>query len=205
MEPAPGAGKSPPPKPPWDRKRWAMVAFMIVIAAVVAAVSLPGLVVEPPGGTSGPISATVPGTTIIPPHHRTPVPAAPKSPGATPTETAEATLSPTPSETLSGPPGFTVSIFPVQATAKKGDTVVYHMTIEAQNGFTGEIHMMVTAGFLFFSDTKDLGVQEPPYPKTIDYAFTVPGTLPPGVTVNGVVTSTSEGITREDHLSLTVQ
>ena len=97
-----------------------------------------------------------------------------------------------------------MSITPTHATAGKGETVVYKMRIEAQNGFSGKIHMEVTASFLIFSQTQDLGFQEPPYPKTIEYPFTVPDTLPPGMTVNGVVRSTGDGITREDHLSLTV-
>jgi hypothetical protein len=80
------------------------------------------------------------------------------------------------------------------------------MTIEPRDCFSGEIHMTLTAtAFLFMSQTEDLGVQEPPYPKTIEYPFTVPDNWPSGLTVNGVVTSTGDGITREGHLSLTVR
>jgi hypothetical protein len=65
--------------------------------------------------------------------------------------------------------------------------------------------MELVASVLFFSHTYDLGIQEPPYPKTVEYPFTVPDNLPSGVTVNGVVSSTGGGITREDQLSLTVR
>ena len=196
MEPAPAVEENPPPPSP-DRRKWAILALIIVIAGIAAAASLPGLLTPPPVDQAHPISGTVPQTTITPPSHRTPRPTLPVSPGATP--------SVTPAPTPSGPPGFTVTISPTQITASRGYTVVYHMKVEAQNGFSDQIHMEVTAGFLFFSQTQDLGIQEPPYPKTIDYPFKVPDTLPPGVTVNGVVRSTGGGITREDHLSLTVQ
>jgi hypothetical protein len=98
-----------------------------------------------------------------------------------------------------------VTVSPTQITAGRGETVTYQMMIEAQNGFSGDIHMELVASVLFFSHTYDLGIQEPPYPKTVEYPFTVPDNLPSGVTVNGVVSSTGGGITREDQLSLTVR
>jgi hypothetical protein len=203
MDPVPDTGESPasPPQVPPDRKKLAQTIFVLLMAAVLAAALLPGLLVQPPQGGIGEISTTISATTIAPPVHRTPVRTPPGTPGATPS----ATPSPTATQTYSGPPGFTVTITPPQATAGRGETVTYTMLIEAQNGFDGQIHMVVTAGFLFFSQSQDLGYQSPPYPKTIEYPFTVPDTLPPGVTVNGVVTSTGGGITREDHLSLTVR
>jgi hypothetical protein len=79
------------------------------------------------------------------------------------------------------------------------------MKIEGQNGFSDEIHMQIVASVLFFSQTQDLGIQTPPYPKTIEYPFKVPDTLFPGTTVNGVLTSTGGGITHEDRLTLTVK
>lgn len=202
MEPAPGVEESPPQAAP-DRKKWVVISFILGGAVVIAAASLPGLLMKPPQGVPHPVSGTVPGTTIIPPSHRTPGTTIPASPGATPPITGQATPSPT--STPNGPPGFTVTVSPARITASKGETVTYHMKIEAQNGFSDTIHMELTAGVLFFSQTYDLGTQEPPYPKTIEYPFKVPDTLPPGVTVNGVVRSTGGGITREDQLSLTVQ
>jgi len=79
------------------------------------------------------------------------------------------------------------------------------MTITAQNGFSASVHMELVASVLFFSKTYDLGTVNPPYPTTLNYPFTVPNSLPSGVAVNGVVTSTGGGITREDDLTLTVQ
>jgi len=212
--PEPVAEGSPQQTPPgW--KRWAVPGLVIAVAVVVGAVLLLTFLPTPSHvSTSQPAitiaGTTVPPTTIARPRHRTPA-----TPGATqslteePTQPAQETTAPTPAPTPAcvpnGEPGFTVTISPAQATAHRGDTVVYHMTVDAENCFSDEIHMTVTAGFLFFSQTQDLGVQDPPYPKTLDYAFKVPDTLPPGVTVNGVVTSTGGGITREDQLSLTVQ
>lgn len=200
MEPAPVAEESPPPTSP-DRRRWVITALIIVIAEITAAAFLPRILTTPGSGHAISISGTVLPTTITPPSHRTPGPAVPASPGATPSGTSSATSSPIPG----GPPGFTVTISPVQTTAGRGETVTYQMRIEAQNGFSDEIHMELAASVLFFSQTYDLGIQGPPYPKTVEYPFTVPGNLPSGVTVNGVLTSTGGGITREDQLTLTVR
>ena len=200
MEPAPAVEENPSPSPP-DRGKWAIIALIIVIAGIAAAAFLPPLLTTPPAEQAHPISGTIPQTTITPPYHRTPGPTGPVSPGVTPW----VTLSATPSTTPSGPPGFTVIISPVQASAGKGETVTYTMKIEAQNGFSAKIHMELVASVLFFSQTYDLGTQEPPYPKTVEYPFTVPDSLWPGTTVNGVLRSTGGGITREDQLTLTVR
>ncbi|MDD1663974.1 MAG: hypothetical protein LUQ32_01350 [Methanomicrobiales archaeon] len=196
MEPAPAVDENPPPAPP-DRRKWAIIALIIVIGGIAAAASLPGLLPPHPADQAHPIMGTIPQTTITPPTYRTPRPATSVTPGATP--------SVTPSTTPGGPPGFTVTISPVQASAGKGETVTYTMKIEAQNGFSGKIHMELVAGVLFFSQTYDLGIQEPPYPKTIQYPFTVPDNLWPGAAVNGILRSTGDGITREDQLTLTVR
>jgi hypothetical protein len=200
MEPAPVGEESPPPAPP-DRRKWVIIALIIVIAGITAAAFLPLLLTPPPGEQAHPISGTVLQTPVTPPSHRTPRPTIPVSPGATPSVTPSAT----PSTTPGGPPGFTVTISPAQITAGRGETVVYKMRVEAQNGFSEKIHMQIVASVLFFSQTQDLGIQEPPYPKTIEYPFKVPDTLFPGTTVNGVLTSNGGGITREDHLTLTVR
>jgi hypothetical protein len=194
MEPAPVAEESPPSAPP-DRRKWAIIALIIVIAGIAAAAFLPPLLTTPPAEQAHPISGAIPQTTITPPYHRTPGPTVPVSPGATP--------SPTPS----GPPGFTVTVSPTRITASRGETVTYTMKIEAQNGFSENIHMELVASAFFgvVSRTTDLGIQKPPYPKTIEYPFPIPADWPSGITVNGVVRSTGGGITREDQLTLTVR
>jgi hypothetical protein len=203
MEPAPGVEETSPQAPP-DRKKWAVIGFIVVAAAVIAAVSLPGLLVKPPQGVLYPVSGTVPVTTVIPPAHGTLETTIPATPGATPT--GQATPAPSSTPTPGGPPGFTVSIMPAEASGAGGETVVYHMTIEAQNGFSENISMQLEATALFvIKKTVDLGVQQPPYPKTIDYPFFIPADWPPGVTIDGVVRSTGGGITREDQLTLTVR
>jgi hypothetical protein len=194
MEPAPAVEENPSPAPP-DRSKWAIIALIIVIAGIAAAAFLPPLLTTPPAEQAHPISGTIPQTAITPPYHRTPGPTGPVSPGATP------------SITPSGPPGFTVTVSPTQITASRGETVTYDMRIEAQNGFSEKIHMELVASAFFgmVSKTTDLGTQEPPYPKTIEYPFQIPADWPPGITVNGVVRSTGGGITREDQLTLTVR
>lgn len=194
MESAPVAEESPSPASP-DRKKWAIIALIIVIAGVAAAVFLPGLLITSPGEQAHPIPGTVLQTTITSPSIRTPGPTIPVSPSAN--------LSPTPS----GPPGFTVTVSPTQITASRGETVTYTMRIEAQNGFSDKIHMELVASAFFgvVSRTTDLGIQEPPYPKTIEYPFPIPADWPPGITVNGILRSTGGGITREDQITLTVR
>jgi hypothetical protein len=205
MEPAPVAEESPAPPSPTppspDRRKWAIVALILVIGGIAAAVSLPGLLAVPVVDQAHPISVTVPQTAITPPTHRTPRPTITVSPWATPSVTSPVTATPT----YSGPPGFTVIVSPVQTTASKGETVTYSMRIEARNGFSDPIHMELVASVLFFSQTYDLGIQNPPYPKTVQYPFTVPDNLFSGTTVNGVLRSTGGGITREDQLTLSVR
>jgi hypothetical protein len=218
MYPAPGDTEDPPDASPAGKTRRVIAGSLVFITLFAAVIFLPGLLVPPTRVEPPPVTPAQPTTTIA----RTPGVTVPGSTTATPpVTTTRATAPPTTqpaitiqpvtpaatqpaSTTPTGPPGFTVTITPSHATAGKGETVVYQMLIEAQNGFSGKIHMEVTASFLFFSQTQDLGFQEPPYPKTIEYPFTVPGTLPPGITINGVVRSTGDGITREDTLSLTV-
>jgi len=98
-----------------------------------------------------------------------------------------------------------VAVSPVEATAARGQTVTYRMVIDAQNCFSENVTMKLTASVFFpLSNTYDLGTQTPPYPKTFEYALTVPDSLFPGATVNGVLTSTGGGITRENQLTLHV-
>jgi hypothetical protein len=204
MEPDPGGSETPPDTSPQgppgtslDRKKWAVIGSIVVIAVVVAVASLPGLLVQPPQGEVLPVASPPPATSIVPPDHWTPGVPVPPSPVASPSATA--------TQTPGGPPGFTVTVSPAETSAARGETVTYTMTIDAQNGFSEDVSMQLAAGFLFFSETYDLGTQVPPYPKTITYPFKVPDTLPPGVTVNGVLTSTGGGITRENQITLHVQ
>jgi hypothetical protein len=187
MEPTPGAEETPAPSPatptPPDRRKWVVIGLVALLAAVMAAVSLPGLLGNPPEGTVQPI-LSVPGTPVVPP-----APETLTTLGAT------------------GPPGFTVTVSPAETSAARGETVMYRMTIDAQNGFSGNVSMQLVASAYFglVSQTIDLGVQEPPYPKTIVYPFPIPANWPPGITVNGVVKSTGDGIARENQLTLTVR
>jgi len=211
MEPAPEGTESPPgtsPEAPTEarpqitpgQKKWAVIGSIAVFAVIIiAAVFFPGLLAKSQQGEGYPISGTPLATTIAAPADWTP---------GTPVPTAleNTTPSQTSTPTPSGPPGFTITISPVAATGAKGETVIYHMTIEAQNGFSENISMQLDATALFvIRRTVDLGVQQPPYPKAIDYPFPIPADWPSGVTIDGVVRSTGGGITREDRLSLTVK
>jgi hypothetical protein len=221
MEPEPVAGGPPTPAPQPPPNPWKWAALILAAAVVLLAAGM--LLPQPTGSPAGPApvltTAATPATTTTvstttagtarPTPRRTP---SPETPGPDETTTAEMTQPPTPADTTPSPacipagaPGFTVSVSPVHATAARGETVTYRMTIDAQNCFAEPIHMELVASVLFLSQTYDLGTQEPPYPRTFEYPFKVPETLPPGVMVNGVIRSTGGGITRENQLSLTVQ
>ena len=214
MKPEPVAGGplpavAQPPPNPW---KWAAIILAVAIVIMAAWMLLPQPAGSPAG--SAPVlttaatpatpvqAATTPAVTTGPIVGRTPAPVT-TAPGVTPTPGE--TPIPAPSCVPAGPPGFTVTVSPVQATASRGETVTYRMAIEAQNCFAEPIHMELVAGVLFLSQTYDLGIQDPPYPKSFEYPFQVPDTLPPGVIVNGIVRSTGGGMTRENTLSLTVQ
>lgn len=219
MEPEQVAGGPLPPQPPPNPWKWAA----LILAAAVVILTAEIFLLHPAGSTAGPApvlttaatpatpvqAATTPAASTRPTLGRTPAPV-PTAPGVTPTPgespiPATTTPTSTPACIPAGPPGFTVTVSPVQATAARGETVTYRMAIEAQNCFAEPIHMELVASVLFLSQTYDLGTQDPPYPRIFNYPFQVPDTLPPGVTVNGVVRSTGGGITRENQLSLTVQ
>jgi hypothetical protein len=205
MEPAPGGTETPPeasptPTPP-DWRRHAVIGAIVVIAVVVAGVSLPGLLAQPSSEIPHPIAGTVTPTAAV---------TMPTTLGVTLPPSQERTTFPraTPAVTCvpSGPPGFMVTVSPVEASAARGETVNYQMTIDAQNCFSENVSMKLTASVLFIlSNTYDLGTQEPPYPKSFEYALKVPDTLLPGTTVDGVLTSSGGGITRENKLTLHVR
>jgi hypothetical protein len=190
---------------PGGRWGWLVAGLAVTAAALIAAPLLPPLPATPAVKASYPVSGTITPTnappapttsagTMRPAPGRTPAkegtPAPRKSPSQGGTPVPEETRPPTPTGTApappcvpAGPPGFTVAVSPVQVTAARGETVTYRMTIEAQDCFAEPIHMELVAGVLFFSQTYDLGIQDPPYPKTIEYPFRVPDNLPPGVTI----------------------
>jgi hypothetical protein len=133
-------------------------------------------------------SGTVQGTTTL-------VPASPSQPLPT--------ASPIPTTAIVPVP-FSLSVTPQSASARPGDTLTYTLDIQHGEGLTGPVHFSLAAHVLFFSQTYDLGAIDPPFPKSIKYDFTVPGNLPSGVTVNGVVTATGNGQTESEDISLNV-
>jgi len=204
VEPSPQQPRAPVSAPPYWKK-WVIPSLMVVVVILIAAAAI----AAPKSTTPHPISTAVTPARVA---HVVPTDAGSVHISPEGTLTHGETQNPTTAATTfpqtcvaSGPPGFTVTVTPTDASAAHGETVIYHMTIEAQNCFSGPIHTELMASVLFFSETYDLGTQEPPYPKTVDYPFLVPDRLPSGVTVNGVIRSTGGGITREDQLTLSVK
>jgi hypothetical protein len=99
---------------------------------------------------------------------------------------------------------FTLSVSPASASGKPGETISYTLRINGGEGQIDPVHFSLTAGALFFSQTYDLGDEQPPFPKTSVYQFTIPTNIPSGITINGVLTATGAGQTREQPVTLKV-
>lgn len=99
---------------------------------------------------------------------------------------------------------FTLSVSPASASGKPGETISYTLRINGGEGQAEPVHFTLTAGALFFSQTYDLGDEQPPFPKTSVYQFTIPTNIPSGITINGVLTATGAGQTREQPVTLKV-
>jgi hypothetical protein len=112
------------------------------------------------------------------------------------------TTEPTPS----GPPGFTLFVTPVEVRARPGEVVTYTLTIEPRGGFAAPVALRLDASALFlFHNSYDLGVVDPPYPRTVQYPFVVPSELPAGITVRGVLSGDGGGHREERDLVLIVR
>jgi hypothetical protein len=196
--------------------------YIVIIILVIAAVILFLVVGYPllhskaapvPAGSQPPPNKTVTVTVTSVQGRNTPVVTAtvPASPDTVPgANTALPSSAPTPlptsmpQTTAITPVPFSLLVTPQSASARPGDTLTYTLAIQHGEGLTGPIHFSLAAHVLFFSQTYDLGTVDPPFPKSIRYDFVVPGNLPSGVTVNGVVTATGDGQTETEEISLNV-
>ena len=102
------------------------------------------------------------------------------------------------------PEPFFLSVSPASASGKPGETITYTLRIDGGEGQMEPIHFTLTASALIFSQTYDIGDEQPPFPKTSVYQFIVPGNIPPGIMINGVVTATGAGQSREQPVTLRV-
>lgn len=213
---------------PWGLEfRGALTLVSIAGLILIAAISLLILSTwspqenNPPGGLPTPSVSPTPTTGVVttrPSTMATSLPATSRTitPGPTVTTiltTAPvATATPLPTATtiaatvpVTGTPSFSVTVSPTTAVARPGDLITYHMTISGTNGFSDPVHLSlhVSAVFVYNADY-DLGTQYPPYPKTVDYPFTVPSNVPGGITVNGVLTASSGSVVRQVPLILQI-
>lgn len=123
-------------------------------------------------------------------------------PAATPAFTQPSSTAP-PSPT--GPAGFSLAVSPSRASASRGDVVPYTMLITPEGDFSSPVSLSIDVSvLLFFRQTYDLGTAEPPYPRTLVYQFTVPGNVPSGATIHGVITARGGGVEHQQSLDLTV-
>ncbi len=164
-------------------------ATILIIAAIIFAVILPALELQqvrreletppaippPETGTQSP-SSTETSLTILP------------------TEAISQFPSSTGTPVIQGPPSFLLLVVPVEARAPPGGTVLYTMTVEPRGGFDDpiDLHLDVSA-LLLYHESFDLGTVYPPYPETFEYRFVVPGNVPSGITVRGLLSAEGGG------------
>jgi hypothetical protein len=192
--------------------------ILLVILAVVTAVLIISFVYPVLSGTPGARqTGVIPGVTpdvtrVAITGKSTGIPSlAPTTPAINPARTAGALETPVPLPSTASvttriptPGPYSVSISPMSASAKPGETLAYTLVIEGGEGMTEPIHLSLTATALFFSQTYDLGDLEPPFPKTLTTGFTVPGNIPPGITINGVLKATGGGQTHSREITLMI-
>lgn len=100
--------------------------------------------------------------------------------------------------------GFSFTVRPVKTSAPAGGTVVYHTRIESEGRFSGPVTLSIRVTAPFYDTTFDLGQVEGPYPRELEYPFTVPGYVPAGVTIKGDLMAVGGGRTVQKTVSLVV-
>jgi hypothetical protein len=79
------------------------------------------------------------------------------------------------------------------------------MSIEPKGGFDQPVSLRLDVSALFlYHNSFDLGTVSPPYPLTMEYSFVVPGEVPAGITVKGVLSGEGGGHKEEQVLVLIV-
>lgn len=179
------------------------LVLLAIIGFIVLMVALLAFVHNIPGTGEG-----SDGTDLL-----TPGPTRTASPGAIQTRTPDQPVttdspplvSPVTTLTPGGPASFQISVSPVNTQAHAGDRVPYTMVIVPEYGFSQPVSLSIeVSALMVFRQTYDLGIVSPPFPTTLTYEFTVPGNVPAGVTINGLLRATGGGIERQRTLSLQV-
>jgi hypothetical protein len=195
-----------------DNKVIGLLILIAILAICLLIVALSPLIQEsvhalPPAGAAP--RTTVPGTPYVSGQPAAAemrvVPSSPTVMTSTPVLPVSAQSSPPVTQvTILVPRPYSVSISPVSASARPGDTLVYTLNIAGGEGMTDPVHLSLTAGALFVSQTYDIGDVEPPFPKTLSYELTVPGNIPPGITIKGLLTATGGGQVQSQEITLMV-
>jgi hypothetical protein len=218
-----------PPVDPGNKQLLFVLLFVgIIIIGLILYAGVTSLSTPGPEKSNVPTTGTPVNTVTIPPQDysttrstNTAVPTftARQTPAATPVRTTTSTQNPTPSPVISEQPTanvlpvmpgpvvprpFSLSVSPESASGKPGETISYTLRIDGGEGQTEPIHFTLKASALFFSQTYEIGDEQPPFPKTSVYQFTIPGNIPSGITINGVITGTGAGQTREQPVTLKV-
>lgn len=103
---------------------------------------------------------------------------------------------------------FSLTIAPRTVTARPGETVLYQVSVQPEDGFREPVYLAVSATALngAISRSSNLGMISPPYGEVI-HEIVVPD-LPPlvsGTTVDATITAAGGGTVRTQHLQLVIE
>jgi hypothetical protein len=169
---------------------------------------------QPPGyittrSTNAAVPVSTTGPIVVPTRVRTME--SQQSPTSSPAVSVQTTATSIPATAAQGdssgdvsPQPFTLTVSPASASGRPGETISYTLHIGGGEGQTEPIHFTLTANAFLISQTYDIGDEQPPFPKTTVYQFTIPSNIPSGITINGVVTATGAGQTVKQPVTLNV-
>ncbi len=100
---------------------------------------------------------------------------------------------------------FSFEISPRTVTAKPGDVVSFHASVNATSGFSDSIAFTLAISAPVYSTTLTLGTVSPPYPRTYDFSVKIPSEIPVSITAEGVVTGTSGSSSQTETIQITIE
>ncbi|MDN7025330.1 hypothetical protein FGU65_10565 [Methanoculleus sp. FWC-SCC1] len=103
---------------------------------------------------------------------------------------------------------FSLTISPRTVTARPGETILYRVSVQPEDGFREPVYLAVSATALngAISRSSNLGTISPPY-GAVTREIVIPN-LPPlvsGTTVDATITAVGGGTVRTQHLQLVIE
>jgi len=100
---------------------------------------------------------------------------------------------------------FSIDITPKTATVKAGDSITYHIQVNASSDFNDAISFTLDVSVATYNASFNLGIVNPPYPKEFNFSFNSPSETPATVTGIAVVKGTSGSYVQTETVQLTIQ